>query len=187
MLTNINEWNFNFESLPYWDNRNTHWNARDMLYENEQMDMAFVVYSIIETRMCFYEGFLAVLKNKQKPELLLNVTTGTFTERKVVFSSDGKFAFMQSALWDKGWPVFVFDLSTQQFACFKTVTTNLSFSVEEIDNSFIITADKWQMEHDSNSGLRALDGTEIETNKLKWFPFEEINSFCRGLHINQST
>ena len=175
----INGWEYDYTHLPHWKLREKFHSAFDMMCENEQMDTAVLIYSIVETRMCYQEGFLLILKNKETPKIILNVTEGAFLYDKIVFSLSGRFAFIISSLYDKGWPVFIFDLLAQRFSCFQVVTNNISFSIEEVNETlFAIIADKWQMEHDDSSLLRELNGTQIVIDKLKWLPFERIDSFC---------
>ncbi|MCL1883012.1 MAG: hypothetical protein FWF81_04570 [Defluviitaleaceae bacterium] len=179
----INGWDFDYESLPHWQHQEE-WTVQEgrmysyVFCENKVHDIAFLVYSICEARMGWYCGFLAVLKNKQSPELFLNVTNGTFTQGKVFFSADGNFAFIKSSVPDGGLPIFIFDLPANKFACYKPKARNSCYWVEEIGGKFIIVADKWQMENDKKSGLKKLNGTEIKLKKLKWFPSQDLDSFC---------
>ena len=173
----IDNWSYDFESLPFWGTKYRY--PYDLMCENSQLDMAFLIYSIDEFRMGWYGGFLAVFKNKKSPELMLLVDKRIFSNSETVFSGDGKLAFAKSCLWNEGFPILIFDLSAQKFACFKTVTDNISFEVKETErNEFVIVADEWQMEHDASGLLTKLNGTKIETGILDWMPFSDIDSFC---------
>ncbi|MDR1196291.1 MAG: hypothetical protein LBL00_07445 [Endomicrobium sp.] len=155
---NINGWDYNFKSLPYWDNREKFPYVYDLLFENEQADIAFLIYSITEVTMCYYVGFLAIFKNKEKPELLLNATKGGFLNEKVIFSIENRFAFVKSAIYiKKGWPIFIFDLLNRQFACLKIIPNS------------------------KNDLMGRINETKIEIDKLKWMPFERLDSFCSEL------
>ena len=177
----INGWSYDFPSLPQWNLRDEIPYVSDALYENAQQDIAFLMYSIVEYRMGCYAGHLVVLRNKKKPEAFLQVEKAAFSNSEVVFSMDGKLAFVKSAIWDGGWPVFVFDLSTQRFACVKTTTNNISFTVKEIEqNDFALVADAWQMQHDASGLLKKLHGTRIETAALTWLPFSEMDAFVQN-------
>lgn len=174
------DWNYDFQSLPVWDVRDKNPYVYDLLFENTKMDLAFLIYSILEYRMLAYAGFLAILRNKDKPELLFRTAKPVFGNTAVIFSRDGKLAFVRSSMWNGGWPIFVFDLYTQRFACVRTVIKNPCFIVKEFEqNEFVIVADGWQVEHDDNdSGLKELDGTTIETDTLQWLPLSDFDSFC---------
>jgi len=176
---NINGWNYDFDSLPDWDVRDWVPYVTDLLFENPQRDTAFLIYSIVEYRMCAYAGKLAIFRNKKKPELFLRVEKSSFSNSEVTFSLDGRFAFVQSSVWDGGWPIFIFDLVAKKFSYFETVTDNICFTVREIEYStFAIVADEWQMKDEPHGLLRKLHGTRIEMNALKWMPFADIDSFC---------
>ena len=179
----LDNWEYDFGSLPHWDDRNSYPHMYyDLLYENPRLDMAFVVYSIIEYRMGAYVGFLAILKNRKSPELVLQTREGVFGNSEIVFSMDGKLAFAKSSLWDDGWPLFIFDLLSRNFACFRTTSDNNGFTVRETArNEFTIIADKWQLKNNSSGLLEKLDGTRIEIDALKWMPFGDIDSFCAYL------
>jgi hypothetical protein len=148
----------NFESLPYWKNREKIPYVYDLLFENKQIDIAFLSYSIAEVTMCYYVGFLAIFKNKEKPELLLNATKGSFSNEKVVFSTDNKFVFVKSAVYTKkGCPIFIFDLLNKNFACLKII------------------------QNINNNTMEKINETKIEIDNLKWMPFEQFDSFSLKL------
>lgn len=171
------DWNYDFTSLPHWDVRDKIPYVYDLLFENGPMDLAFLIYSIVEYRMCSYAGYLAILQNKKKPELMFWTEKPVFSNAEVMFSRDGQLAFAQSAFWnDGGWPIYVFDLPNRRFARFKTITKNICYTVKEIEpNEFVIVADEWQMRNDEL--LQKINGTKIEIKALKWRPLGNIDSF----------
>ena len=76
MVTNINaenDWNFDFSSLPRWDVRDRIPFVYDRFYPLSECDALCCIYSIAEVRMGCYQGFLAILKNKEKPELYVHL------------------------------------------------------------------------------------------------------------------
>jgi hypothetical protein len=152
----------------------------DILYENPKLDVAILHYSIAESSMCFYSGFLAIFENKENPRLVLSIKNGKFTNMKIFFSANGNLAFAKSALYNGGWPIFIFDLLNQSFAYFKTITNNICYDVIETNNNdFTIVADEWQMK--DNPLLQNLNGTKIKIDTLTWMPFREIDSFFTQL------
>ncbi len=178
-------WEYDFTSLPHWDIRNEYHFAYDSLYENPSSDTAVLLYSIVECRMLCYAGFLAIVRNKKKPELMLRVEEITFWDSRVVFSADGALVFAKPYLWISAgrrlsvWLVFIFDVSTERFACFRILANDIDFTVKERErNVFIIVADEQHMKQDASGLPGKLNGTKIELDALEWMPWSEINSFC---------
>ena len=176
---NINGWDYPFESLPNWDRRNTLYNAYgyDRLYENKQMNMAVLLYSVAEVSMCYCAGFLAIFRNKNAPKLVLQVKH-SFYEKDVMFSSDAKYAFAIPGRYTQG--IFIFDLEKETFAFFNIISSSIQMCVKEIGgNKFIITFDESQMRNSEKN--KKLHGTKIDIDLLKWHPFKQIDSFCEKL------
>ena len=92
------DWSFDFASLPRWDNREKWFYTYDAFYEVPGKDMLCCIYSVAEVSMLNYEGFLAILRNKEKPELVLNPADICFC---VNFSqsADGRFLFLQPSFY----------------------------------------------------------------------------------------
>ena len=63
------DWEYDFASLPRWDNRERIPYVYDEYYALPQSDTLCCLYSICEASMLNYLGFLAILKNKENPEL----------------------------------------------------------------------------------------------------------------------
>jgi len=154
----IKGWKYDFESLPSWGDR--YFALDDVLYENAQQDIAVLLYSICEVRMCYYVGNLAILKNKQKPELILNAKVKAFTNTKIMFSEGGSLAFVQSSHWSEGWPIFIFNFSNRTFSCVDRVSKNMNFTIRELEENVFL-----------------IDEARIEINQLEWLDFEEVDAF----------
>jgi hypothetical protein len=113
------DWNFDFASLPRWDNRERIFYVYDEFYEIPGKDMLCCIYSVAEVSMLNHEGFLAILRNKEKPELVLNAADICFC---VNFSqsADGRFLFLQPSFYfpKKGYrrPVLILDMEKNRFA-----------------------------------------------------------------------
>lgn len=91
------DWKFDFSSLPYWNNRETLWDAYDEFYEIASSNLLCCLYSIAEVRMLDYRGFLAILRNKNDPELILNISEYTFTQTFFT-DKEEKLIFLQFCL-----------------------------------------------------------------------------------------
>jgi len=178
---NIDGWEYPYETLQRWNwiNRDDY-HAYDLLFENEQSSVAILIYSVIETRMSSYEGFLAILRDKDNPQLILQ-TKCFFKDKDVIFSSDGRFALATASVWNQGWPIIIFDLVNQRFSSFVARTNDSSFYLKENrkNEEFIILAREEQQAKRTDDSLKKLDGTKIRINELKWRPFGEVEAFCQ--------
>lgn len=72
------DWKFDFSTLPHWDNREKVPYVYDEFYEIPEKDMLVCIYSVAEVSMLNYQGFLAILRNKEKPELFFNIADFSF-------------------------------------------------------------------------------------------------------------
>jgi len=185
---NINGWEYPYETLQNWNLQRRDYSCidgeADKLFENKQLDMAVIIHSIAEETMCYYAGFLVILEDKKKPEIVLQ-PKHSFQQHDIIFSSDGRLAFAVFGIWTEGWPIFIFDLVSQKFSHFMARTNNNTFYVKEVNaNEFRILTDEWQMANNSDDSLKKLYGTEIKISRLEWRPFNEIDSYCEML-INQ--
>ena len=176
---NINGWEFT-PSAQYWSTaRRNLYGAHDVLFENQLLDTAILIHSIVEARMLSYEGFLIILNCKKKPTIILQPKY-PFKNKEVVFSSNGKYALSFPAIYANGWHIIIFDLIENHFSCIVQDTNNSSFNVQESGReAFSIVADKLQMESDDS--LKKIHETEISLKELSWLPFNQIDIFCDQL------
>lgn len=84
---NISGWNYDFETLPHFENRKDGEYTEDMLYESPDGSFCVVNYSVKEVRSGDFRGFLAILKNKETPEKVLNITNINFIKEAPFFAS----------------------------------------------------------------------------------------------------
>lgn len=84
---NISGWNYDFETLPRFENRENGEYTEDILYESPDGSFCVVNYSVKEVRNGDFRGFLAILKNKEAPEKLLNITNINFIKEAPFFAS----------------------------------------------------------------------------------------------------
>lgn len=173
------DWKFDFSILPRWENRNLIPYVYDEFLEIPQSNMLCCIYSIAEVTMCNYLGFLAILKNKEKPSLYLNITEFTFTGN-ISASSDGSLIFLQPDIYYKKTneckrPILIIDVIRNVFSYIDTNNFNPCYSVKEIvENTFKIDADEYQRKNDKR--LNTLNKKEIQTDRLKWYELIELNS-----------
>lgn len=173
------DWSFDFASLPRWDNREKVFYTFDEFYEISGKDMLCCLYCVAEVSMMNYEGFLAILRNKQKPELVLNATDISFC---VNFSQseDGRYLFLQPSIYFRETghirrPVLILDMEKNRFAFVKTRNYCPDYQVvERKPDVFVIEAD--ERERKSIPALASLHGKVIRTKWKKWYPMERLGS-----------
>lgn len=180
MVTNINaknDWKFDFSSLPKWDVRDRIPFIYDKFYPLPECDALCCIYSIAEVKMGCYQGFLAILKNKDNPELLLNISEKiTFCDNFSV-NNNGDVIFLQCHIFDKvknrvSNLVLILDIVREKFSYFTTDNYNPCYKVVELgDGVFGIEADEFQR---NDKRLDAFCKTRIDLHCLDWYDFKKI-------------
>ena len=183
------DWNFDFSSLPRWDNRNRIPFVYDKFHYVPQTDVLCCIYSIAEVRMGWYNGFLAVLKNKETPELIINITEGINFCDNFSVNKQGNLLFFMLSIYNKtnsavSCPIFIVDLANKKFAFYSTENYNPCYKIKEIsDCIFCIEADEAQRK--TSEKLNELTKQHIDLNSLEWFDFSNLNNIASIQ--NQST
>ena len=171
------DWKYDFTSLPRWDNRENFWGVYDEYFEIPQSDTLCCLYSIVEASMLNYVGFLAILKNKEQPELTLNVVEFAFCVNFSV-SEDGTLIFLQPSIYDRASnrcvrPVLILDIQNNRFSYLMTGNYCPSYHViQKTPHVFVVKADERQ-----RKGIRqlaALHGKKIRTCWLKWYAMDKL-------------
>ena len=138
--------------------------------------------------MGWYTGFLAILKNKEHPELILNITEGMNFCDNFSVNKSGDILFLQPSIYNKenntvNCPILIVDLTHKKFACYCTDNYNPCYKVIEIsDTVFGIEADKTQIKNDER--LNALSNQKIDMSSLEWFDFSELNTISDKIIFN---
>ena len=187
IIMKTTDWKYDFTSLPYWDNHSQLY-VFDEYLEIPQTDILCCVYSISEVSMCNYLGFLAILKNKRNPELILNITDNINFLNQISVNANGNLIFLQSNLYDKSSkkserPLIIIDVEKNRFSFFKTNNFNPCYKVIELnEDTFGIKADDYQKKYDER--LEALSRKKIKIRHLQWYDFTEFSTlpqkiFCK--------
>lgn len=172
------DWTFDFAALPRWDNRKADPWIYDEYFEIPQSDTLCCLYAISEVSMLNYQGFLAVFRNKENPELILNIADGYAFCVNFSVSDDGSLIFLQPSIYDPGAkrclrPVLILDIPNNRFACRKTENYCPAYQViQKKANLFVIEADESQRK--GIKQLAALHGTKIRTRWLKWHGMDKL-------------
>ena len=176
----ITDWKYDFTSLPGWDHREKYpglWDY-DAFYEIPQRDTLCCLYSIREVSMLNEQGFLAILRNKANPELVLNVSEGFSFCVQFSASPDGNFVFLQPSIYDCAAnrclrPILILDLQRDQFAYVRTANYCPAYQViQKKANVFIIEADARQRK--AIPQLASLHGKKIRTRWLRWYAMDRL-------------
>lgn len=114
------DWNCDFSSLQYWDNREQLCDAYDEYHELPQKDLLCCLYSIAERRMLDYRGFLAIFRNKNHPELFLNISEYSFSQTFFT-NKEENLIFLQPCISFKSlhralYPILVLDIDHNRFS-----------------------------------------------------------------------
>lgn len=164
------DWKFEFSSLPRWNNRDRIPFVYDKFYPIPQSDALCCIYSIAEASMGWYVGFLALLQNKEKPELVLNLSDIAFLDKFWV-NKNGNIVFLQTEIYNSEtnqrlYPVLILNIIEKKFTYYITDEYNLSFNItEQCDHVFEFEADK---------RFNAQYGDIIDLHALQWFDWGEI-------------
>ena len=172
------DWKFDFTSLPRWDNRERNAWVYDEYFEIPQSDTLCCLYSIVEVSMLNYLGFLAILRNKENPELVLNIADGFNFCVNFSVSDDGNLIFLQPSIYDQNTnryirPVLILDIQNNRFSFLKTANYCPEYKViQKKAHVFIIEADERQRK--GIKQLSALHGKKIRTRWLRWHGMDKL-------------
>lgn len=169
------DWNYDFSSLPFWNNRENNC-VRDAFYEIPQTDALCCLYSITEVRMSDERGFLAVLRNKKNPELVLNIAPqivdgkvdGYNFHTPFFVSNNGQLIFLQPGMYNQkegrgARPLLILDITRNRFAY--TMASNLQIIkkiTQKSDTVFTVSC------------FNAKESEKICTKWMKWQQLEEL-------------
>lgn len=172
------DWNYDFTSLPRWDNRERFPWVYDEYFEIPQSDTLCCLYSITEATMLNYLGFLAILRNKEKPELVLNIADGFDFCVNFSASEDGSLLFLQPSLYDPSTnrysrPILILDVQNHRFSYLRTANYCPDYKVvQKKAHTFVIEADEHQRK--AIPQLNALHGRKIRTRWLRWHEIDKL-------------
>ena len=179
------DWKFDFSLLPRWDNRERIPFVYDEFFEIPQQNLLCCIYSVCEVSMCNPLGFLAVLRNKEKPELIVNITDNFVFCPQVSASLDGNLIFLWPSIYDKktdyfARPLLILDLGNNRFSYFITHNFSPCCEIIEVDHgTFRIEADDYQRNADKR--LEAISKMEIRIDQVNWYDLSQIRKLPKLL------
>lgn len=172
------DWKFDYSSLPRWNNREKALWVYDEYFEIPQSDMLCCLYAIEEVSMMNYLGFLAILRNKKAPELLLNIADGFSFCVNFSVNTEGNLIFLQPNIRNQTTnemirPVLILDMKKNRFSYLKTDNYCPAYKVIQKNAAvFEIEADEYQK--NGIKQLAALHGKRIRTRWLKWYSMDRL-------------
>ena len=179
------DWVYDFPSLPHWDNRNVMM-VYDEFYEIPQTDTLCCIYSVVEASMMNYLGLLAILKNKEHPQLYYNLPSGINFRDRVSVSPQGDLIFLKGVCRYKNtpkqvYPVIIIDVVKGMFAYVWDDSYPVAFYdvVEIQEGVFGFVPDESQKD---DPRLQKFVKTVIEIKKLKWLPLDKLSEFPLQIH-----
>ncbi len=175
------DWSYDFSSLPYWENHDVISGIYDEFNEIPETDTLCCLYSIAEVGMGKYFAFLAVLQNKKKPELLLNVPKGIFFPFFAA-GNQGNLAFFKCRYYHYKAPnhwsaILLIDVVTKRFSYFNVDGYALySYQVvERSETCFELVIDP--LDKQRNERLQMLSPCIIDITALTWYPLHRLSAF----------
>ncbi len=183
------DWDFDFSSLPHWDNRNTIPYVFDNFHHIPKSDTLCCIYSIAEVSMGRYMGFLAILKNKEKPELVLNVADKINFYRNFFVNQSGNIIFLQPFIYNKATkksscPIMILDIANSKFAYYHADNYNLCYKIIELSDCIFGIESNESPKGDEL--LDALTKQKIDLRCLEWYDFSQIKKQSEKLVKKQS-
>lgn len=175
---NTTDWNFDFSSLQRWNNRETMHDIYDRFYEIPQNDVLCCLYSISEVRMGDYRGFLAILKGKDSPSVLVDIGSCMNFCDQFSVSEDGNLIFLMPHIYDPRYriisPILIIDLQHERFSYLLTDNINPCYKIiQESDQVFTVEAAETQR---GDERLMAIHGMKIRPDQLRWFDLCKLSS-----------
>ena len=174
------DWKFDFTSLPRWDNREKFPWVYDEYFELAQSDILCCLYAINEVSMSNYQGFLVILRNKENPELILNLTEEFTFCVNFSASADGNLIFLQPNIYDRITnrclrPVLILDIRNNRFSYVKVDNYCPAYKViQKKAHVFAIEVDEYQRK--GIKQLAAPHGKKIRTRWLRWYGMDKLST-----------
>ena len=162
---NISGWEYDFESLPRWENRAVMFDCQDYLFESPDASRACLIYSVSEVGMMNHIGFCAIFQNKAAPELLLHIPYVNFMPQ-AKFSKDGNLLFLRASYRYGKRFILVLDLRAQKYAIVHFCAPVWYELVETESGLFQITFDTERNKDDRR--IKHIKNTLIDPEALQW-------------------
>ncbi len=176
------DWDFDFESLRNFNSRNPF--TYDKFYPIPQSDALCCIYAISEVRMGWHQGFLAILKDKNSPKLILNIAEKINFRDNFNVDKSGKLIFLQAMIYfgetgEINCPILIIDLEKEKFTYIETDNVNSTYTVEDAgDLVFEIKADEIQK---SDPALASLCDKKLDLKISDWYDLSEISALYNKL------
>ena len=171
----VSKWNkYSFTELPEWDDRyNGVLGLPDKrAAESPDSDSLCIIYSIYETRMCSYQGRIAVIRNASNPELIFTSKNPTYISlQEPEFSKDGRFVFIK--IYTNSFiGLLIVDVYNTRYTGIKFHSFD-SWKTEYIENDRVRISDQ-SLTTDVTLEIHSLHWHEIEDTVVDYVPAFEL-------------
>jgi hypothetical protein len=168
---NISSWEYDFPSLPHWDEHEKSPDVTDALFESPDGSFCILNYSILESEAANNLGYAAVLKNKQSPELVFCAENLKFSDVNPFFAQASHTVALLAVVTEKSMNkdfdiTLIIDLDKKRFAF-------APFYASDERRLYPMTEEKGRL------FLLIPDGTKRNVTKLKHYPLAKLNYFTK--------
>ncbi len=169
---NLKGWEYEYESLPYWENHKEIFCTDEIFEAPHPADVACVIYSVAEVSMMNYLGFCAILSQKSQPVLQLSIVGMNFSPY-AFFSSDGNYLFLKAHYRREKRFLLILNLAKKTYSVEHFAPPNLEYTLNEKSNDvFEVLFPQKVVESDSR--LKRLHRKEITLKKRHWHPWRDL-------------
>ncbi len=188
-----NKWNINTNYLVNYKNDER---LDEYFIETPFNDYAIYVYNIVEWRMGWYSGYLAIYSNHKQPKLILN--SGKVD---VFFNGEKTFYFFEQSQMvafivyannprspKGGYPFLVLDLKNHKFGFLEFEDyISVYYELREAGKGKVKLVMAHPEELHRNKRFKNRDNEIIDLEKLNWFDFEKIEQAIELYHTENTT
>lgn len=146
--------------------------------ELPKVDTLFCIYSVVEASMLNYLGRLAILKNKQKPEVEFCSSNGIYFRPVAFADNEENLLFLVAHIYNESTtelkePFIILDIIKGAFAYFTAKGIGGFHKVVKKSKGV------YEMRHDEFTIMRQVSKTplikQIHIGDIKWYPLDMLN------------
>ena len=170
---NIDGWEYDYTTLPYWENRATSKSCNDYLFESPNNEHSCLIYGVIKTEMENNIGFCSIFSQKDSPRLMLNLKYMNIAS-PAYFSKDGNFLFLKALYRQVVCFVLAIDLRREMYSIIHFTPNDFSYSINENDAGFL----EFQFDDPSeySADFQKIYRSELPLSKMKWKKWTDLEN-----------
>lgn len=185
-IVNVQGWEIDKDALPKWSDEKHGTYPHYQMFESPGEQVACLIYSILEVRMCDYRGFCAVYQDKHAPELILPIRFMNFYPQ-VDFSADGNLIFLKACYRVKRF-LLILNVAQKAYAIVHFSPPDMGYRIQEKDEGiFMLVFDEKHLSQDDR--LSHFHNTAVDSTRLRWRKWtdlangEDLNLQERGVRF----